>query len=95
MPKLNENTDLTVPLKNLIALIIATVVLATTYFEIQGRLAHLEFQQEVIWGKVRASEDYRNTFNPLDAVEGHIDKQHQMEMLISNIELRLKYLEGE
>ena len=93
MPKLNDNTDITLPVRNLIALVIATALSATAYFEIQGRLTHLEFQQDVIWVKVRASEEYRNTFNPLEAVDKHISKQYKLELLLNNVITRLEHLE--
>ena len=93
MPKLNDSTDITLPVKNLIAIIIATAISATAYFEIHGRLSHLEFQQEVIWSKTRESEEYRNTFNPLAAVEKHIAKQYKLELLINNLMTRLETLE--
>lgn len=95
MPKFNDSTDITLPVRNLIALVIATAISATAYFEIQGRLTHLEFQQEVIWSKVRASEEYRNTFNPLEAVEKHISKQYKLELLLNNLITRLEYIEKE
>ena len=93
MPKLNDNTDITLPVRNLIALVIATALSATAYFEIQGRLTHLEFQQDVIWTKVRESEEYRNTFNPLEAVDKHITKQYKLELLLNNVITRLEHLE--
>jgi len=93
MPKLNDSNDITLPVKNLIAIVIATALSATAYFEVHGRLSHLEFQQEVIWSKVRESEEYRNTFNPLAAVDKHISKQYQLELLLNNVITRLEHLE--
>ena len=94
MPKLNDTTDITLPVRNLIAIVIGTGIAATAYFEIQGRLTHLEFQQEVIWSKVREAEEYIHTFDPEDVVEGHIAKQYKLELLLNNVITRLEHLGG-
>jgi len=93
MPKINDNTNITLPVRNLLAIVIVTGLAATAYVEIQNRLTHLGFQQEVIWTKVREAEEYINTFDPKEAVEYHINKQHKLELLLNNVITRIEQLE--
>lgn len=93
MPKINDNTNITLPVRNLLAIVVITGLAVTAYVEIQNSLTHLGFQQEVIWTKVRESEEFITTFDPKKAVEYHIAKQHKLEILLNNVITRLEQLE--
>jgi hypothetical protein len=94
MTKLSEDSEFTVPLKNLIALIIATALAATAYFQINQELAHQSFQQDIIWGKVREHEDWIDTFRPPPEVLAAMAKQRELELLLNNLESRLEFIEN-
>ena len=48
MSALNENTELTLPLRNIIALLITTGAAVMTYFQINERLNKLENHQTIL-----------------------------------------------
>ena len=47
MVELNENTDLTIPLRNLVSLIIGVAVITAGYTELNSRLTTLEHGQSI------------------------------------------------
>ena len=95
MPKVNENTDITVPLKNLIAVIIAVALSATAYYAITGRVTFLEHQQGVIWQKIYFLENWINTFEPSESIQRSMSTQQDILIRIAVMEEKIKELEGE
>jgi len=95
MPKVNENTDITVPLKNLIAVIIAVALSATAYYAITGRVTFLEHQQGVIWQKIYFLENWINTFEPSESIQRSMTTQQDILIRIAVMEEKIKELEGE
>ena len=53
--KLNEGSEFTIPLKNLIGLILFTGMSVWGYFGIIERLAFLEHEQEMHWEEINRS----------------------------------------
>jgi len=95
MPKVNENTDIIVPLKNLIAVIIAVALSATAYYAITGRVTFLEHQQGVIWKKIYFLENWINTFEPSESIQRAMQVQQDILIRIAVMEEKIKELEGE
>lgn len=95
MPKVNENTDITVPLKNLVAVIIAVALSATAYYAITGRVTFLEHQQGVIWQKIHFLENWINTFEPSESIQRSMSTQQDILIRIAVMEEKIKELEGE
>ena len=95
MPKVNENTDITVPLKNLVAVIIAVALSATAYYAITGRVTFLEHQQGVIWQKIYFLENWINTFEPSESIQRSMTTQQDILIRIAVMEEKIKELEGE
>lgn len=95
MPKVNENTDIIVPLKNFIAVIIAVALSATAYYAITGRVTFLEHQQGVIWQKIYFLENWINTFEPSESIQRSMTTQQDILIRIAVMEEKIKELEGE
>jgi len=56
---LNEDTELTIPIKNLIALVIATAVSVWAYFGVESRLNVAERELVIMTDKVEQNTDFR------------------------------------
>jgi len=56
---LNEDTELTIPIKNLIALVIATAVAVWAYFGIESRLNVAERELVIMTDKVEQNTNFR------------------------------------
>lgn len=59
MNPLNEDTELTIPIKNLIALVIATAVAVWAYFGIESRLNVAERELVIMTDKVEQNTNFR------------------------------------
>lgn len=57
--KLSENSDITIPLRNLIAILIATTVLVTGYFKVMERITHLERSTLLFESELKMNSEFR------------------------------------
>ena len=80
MPDLNDSTVLSIPLRNLIAIIVAVAVAVIGYFEIDERIMMLEHETDRIQIDVETNADWIDNWEsdgilPLD-VEQNMKIQH-------------------
>lgn len=80
MPDLNDSTVLSIPLRNLIAIIVAVAVAVIGYFEIDERIMMLEHETDRIQLDVETNADWIDNWEsdgilPLD-VEQNMKIQH-------------------
>ena len=59
MTKINEETEITIPLKNLIGLVCAVALGVWAYFDIEGRLNGLERESVIMSSEVDLNTDFR------------------------------------
>lgn len=57
--KISEDTELQVPLKNLITLIIATAVAVAAYFEMTERITNIETSMTIVGSDIEKNTDFR------------------------------------
>ena len=84
--KLNEGSEFTIPLKNLIGLIAFTGLTVWGYFGIIERLAFLEHEQEMHWEEIQENDDWIDNWKPPTAVEANIQRVRELELRITKIE---------
>jgi len=82
--RLNESSEITIPVRNLLALVVATGVAVMGYFNITERLNFLEHNSELISIQVDANSEFR-TLWPRGELGALPDDAEQ--------NLRLTYLE--
>jgi hypothetical protein len=92
--KLNEGSEFTIPLKNLIALIAFTGVSVWGYFGIVERLAFLEHEQEMHWEEIQENDAWIDEWKPPKAVELNIQRVRELELRIKELEIRLSILQN-
>jgi hypothetical protein len=83
--RLNESSEITIPVRNLLALVVATGAFVMGYFNITERLNFLEHNNELISIQVDANSEFR-TLWPRGELGSLPDDAEQ--------NLRLMYLEG-
>jgi len=93
MTKLSEESEFTIPLKNLIALVVFVGIAATAYFNLTERVSFNEHQRELLDGKVKNVESKVGQFIPKELIVGALDRQRALELTISRMDQRLKALE--
>ncbi len=84
--KLNEGSEFTIPLKNLIGLILFTGLSVWGYFGIIERLAFLEHEQEMHWEEIQENDSWIDNWKPPVAVEANIQRVRELELRITKLE---------
>ena len=88
--KLSEDTQVAIPLKNLIGLIIGTVIAVTAYFGLIERIAFLEHNYTMMDMQVDKNNDWINGFKPPAEVEDTIKRVRNLELKVKELEIRLQ-----
>ena len=83
MSTLNENTELTLPLRNIIALLVATAAAVMSYFQINERLNKLENEQTITSMDVDKNTEFRIRW-PRGEI-GSLPADAEQFMLIKNL----------
>jgi len=92
MPKINESSEFTIPLKNLLALIGATAVSVYAYFGIEGRLSFIEHEQSMLTIEVEENDNWIDEWKPPASVEENIKRVRDMELQMKELQLKLQFL---
>ena len=88
--KLSEDTQVAIPLKNLIGLIIGTVIAVTAYFGLTERIAFLEHNYTMMDMQVDKNNDWINGFKPPPEVQDTIKRVRNLELKLKELEIRLQ-----
>lgn len=109
MARLSENTDLTIPLKNLIAMIIVTAAATTAYFTMEARLTSLEHSLEMTAADIEQNTEFRILWPRgelgslpadarqdmlLEAADRNIQELRRMQDRVHELTIRLGTLEA-
>lgn len=89
--KLNDGSEFTIPLKNLIALIAFTGVSVWGYFGITERLAFLEHEQKMHWEEIQENDHWIDQWKPPASVEANIQRVQELELRIARIETMMEF----
>lgn len=57
--RVNENSDVTIPIRNLIAIIFATAIIVMGYFDLTSRISLLERDQAVTQSDIELNSEFR------------------------------------
>lgn len=87
--KLNETSEFTIPLKNLISLVAFVGLSVWGYFAITERLAFLEHTQEMMIEEIEENDAWIDDWKPPAAVELNIQRVRELELRIVVLEHKL------
>jgi hypothetical protein len=85
--KLNEGSEFTIPLKNLLSLIAFTGIAVWAYFGIVERIAFLEHNQEMIAIEVEENDEWIDDFKPPVEVQDTIARVRELELKVKELEV--------
>ena len=91
MPSINDNTSITIPLRNLLALVAGTAIVVTGYFHIVERLTMLEHDQSMLIRDVESNSQWIVDWEKDGLLPADIIQNNQIEFL----QERVKKLESE
>ena len=92
MPKLNESSEFTIPLKNLLGLIAFTAVSVWAYFGIMERLAFVENDISAMYIEVEENDDWIDEWKPPASVQENIKRVRDIELQLVEMQLKLRIL---
>jgi|TARA_R100000353_G_scaffold156219_1_gene115216 hypothetical protein len=91
MPDINDNTSITIPLRNLLALVAGTAIAVTGYFHITERVSMLEHEQVMLARDVQSNSEWIVNWEKEGLLPADIIQNNQIEFL----QERVKKLEQE
>jgi len=92
MPKINETSEFTIPLKNLLGLIVGTAVAVWAYFGIMERLAFVENDIATMYIEVEENDDWIDDWKPPASVQENIKRVRDIELQLVEMQLKLQFL---
>ena len=90
--KLNESSEVTIPLRNLISMIAFTAVSVWVYFGLTERISFLEHNLELTMQEVEENDDWIDKFEPPKSVQDTVDRVHELEIELAKLKLQIKVL---
>ena len=87
--RLNEASEVTIPLRNLISMIAFTGVSVWVYFGLVERIAFLEHNLELTMQEVEENDDWIDKFEPPKSMQDTVKRVHDLEIELARIKLML------
>ena len=88
--KLNEASEITIPLRNLISMIAFTAVSVWVYFGLTERISFLEHNLELTMEEVEENDRWIDEFQPPKSVQDMVARVHDLEIEIAKLKLMLE-----
>ncbi len=92
--KLNEGSEFTIPLKNLIALIAFTGIAVWGYFGITERLTFIERELLTHWEEIEENDDWIDEWTPPASVQQTTKDVQKLKTEIELLRLELEHLKA-
>lgn len=92
--KLNEGSEFTIPLKNLIALIAFTGIAVWGYFGITERLTFIERELLTHWEEIEENDDWIDEWSPPPSVQQTTKDVQKLKTEMELLRLELEYLKA-
>lgn len=87
--KINEGSEVTIPLRNLISMIAFTAVSVWVYFGLTERISFLEHNLELTMAEVEENDQWIDKFEPPKSVQDTIVRVHQLELELTRLKTKL------
>ncbi len=90
--KINEASEVTIPLRNLISMIAFTAVSVWVYFGLTERISFLEHNLELTMQEVEENDDWIDKFEPPKSVQDTVIRVHDLEIELEKLKVILATL---
>jgi len=90
--KINEESEVTIPLRNLISMIAFTAVSVWVYFGLTERISFLEHNLELTMQEVEENDDWIDKFEPPQSVQDTVIRVHDLEIELEKLKVILATL---
>jgi hypothetical protein len=85
MPSINDSTSITIPLRNLLALVAGTAIAVTGYFHVTERVTMLEHELSMIRNKVIDNKQWIVDWEKEGLLPADIIQNNKIEFLESRV----------
>ena len=87
--RLNEGSEITIPLRNLVSMIAFTAVSVWVYFGLTERLSFLEHEQEMMLIEIEENDDWIDQFEPPKEVQDTVRRVQELEIEVEKMKIVL------
>lgn len=87
--KLNEASEVTVPLRNLVSLIAFTAISVWIYFGLTERISFLEHNLELTMEEVEENDAWIDSFKPPAEMQATVKRVQELEIELAKIKLSI------
>jgi len=87
--RLNEGSEITIPLRNLVSMIAFTAVSVWVYFGLTERLSFLEHEQEMMLIEIEENDDWIDDFEPPKEVQDTVRRVQELEIEVEKMKIVL------
>ena len=87
--KINEGSEITIPLRNLVSMIAFTAVSVWVYFGLTERISFLEHNLELTMQEVEENDNWIDSFQPPKSVQDTVDRVQEIEVELAKIKLSI------
>jgi len=91
--KVSEETSVSIPLKNLISILVATTLGATAYMQISHDISNLKSMQAVMLEEIEENDSWIDTFEPPKEVQETISRVRDLEQQIAVFKEKIRALQ--
>ena len=88
--RMNDGTEITIPLRNLISMIAAASIATWAYFGLTERISFLKHNLELSMQEVEENDDWIDNFQPPKTVQDTVRRVHELELEIARLKLLLE-----
>ena len=90
--KVSEETSVSIPLKNLIGILVATTLGATAYMTISHDISDLQNMQALMLEEIEENDSWIDNFEPPPEVQDTIERVRELERQLAVLEERIRNL---
>ena len=87
--KINEGSEITIPLRNLVSMIAFTAVSVWVYFGLTERISFLEHNLELTMQEVEENDNWIDSFQPPKSVQDTVNRVQEIEVELAKIKLSI------
>lgn len=88
--KLNEASEITIPLRNLISMIAFTAVSVWVYFGLTERISFLEHNLDLVMEEVEENDNWIDEFEPPKSIQDTVGRVHEIEIELAKLKLLIE-----
>lgn len=83
--RMNDSTEITIPLRNLISMIAAASIATWAYFGLTERISFLEHNLELTMQEVEENDEWIDNFQPPKSMQDTVRRVHELEVEIEKM----------